>query len=447
MTCRARPGIARRSLWYSGHFLFLILVALASPATGDSDWPQWRGPSRDGSADASSVSEWPERLQKIWEREVGGGYSGPVSDGRYVWIHSRQRGGEVVAGLRVETGARVWRAAYATDFRQDESALSHGSGPFATPAFDRGRLFTLGVSAILSVWNADDGRLLWRKDYRPELEPPHQYFGASGSPLVWNDLCFVHFGGPERDREDGPRSGILAALRVIDGHEVWRWEGDRPAQGASPIMHRVADEWQLVSKTERLIVGFEPHSGRELWRIPYRIVMDNSIVTPIFIDKRLLTSDYESGVRAWSLHRRREKWSAVRLWHNTDIAMFTSSPVAAAGVLVGYSHYRKGHLFTMDPRTGKVLWKGRGRSGEHASLISVGDTLLAFLEDGTLMVKKVSRDGLESLQSYDLGGGSWAHPALVGDLLLVKDATRLVAWQLRGNPRSRRTEEGAGEGR
>ena len=413
--------------------ILLGVVVLGTQAGPDSaDWPQWRGPLRTGAARAPfRAQDLPPRLTRLWEREVGGGYAGPVVSGGRVWVHSRQGGREVVRALGLGDGEVLWSRSYPAPFRQDDDALEHGLGPYATPAFADGRLFTFGVTAVLSAWDAATGELLWRRASADEFDPGFPYFGAAASPLVWGGLCFVHLGGHERDGMEDAGAGAMVALRVSDGREVWRWSGDGPALGASPVVQLIDGRPQLVFKSMRLILGLDPATGRELWRKPFQMPMDNTIVTPLFLGDRLLTSDYDSGFLAWRIERLGEAWRIRRLWRHREVSLFNSSPVLAGGLVVGFSHLRRGQLFVLDPKDGAVLWRGPPRGGEHATLISWSDEVMVIQEGGTLLLAEVSRAGLRPFRKYRLGHSvAWSHPAVVGDRIVFRDGTRLAVSRL-----------------
>ena len=413
--------------------ILLAVVVLATSAAPEStDWPQWRGPTRTGTASAPLHGrELPARLTRLWEREVGGGYAGPVVSGGRVWVHSRRGGREVVSAFGLGDGEQLWSRSYAAPFRQDDDALGHGLGPYATPALADGRLFTFGVTAVLSAWDAATGELLWRRASADEFDPAFPYFGAAASPLVWGGLCFAHLGGHYRGGAEDGGAGAMVALRVSDGREVWRWSGDAPALGASPVVQRIAGRPQLVFKSMRMLLGLDPASGRELWRKPFRMPMDNTIVTPLFLGDRLLTSDYDSGFLAWRIERLGGAWRVRELWRHRQVSLFNSSPVLAGGLVVGFSHLRRGQLFVLDPEDGAVLWRGPPRAGEHATLIAWGDEVMAVQEDGTLLLAEVSRRGLRPLRSYRLGRSvAWSHPAVAGDRIVFRDGTRLAVSRL-----------------
>jgi outer membrane protein assembly factor BamB len=223
----------------------------------------------------------------------------------------------------------------------------------------------------------------------------------------------------------------MIALSVSDGREKWRWTGDAPAIGASPIISVIDGQAQLVFKSEEKIVGLDPRSGKEFWRIPFKVQMDNTIVTPLVIGDQLVTSDYRMGVRAWRIHFDGKSWNARELWRNRRVCMFMSSPVFAGGQLVGFSDFRSGELVGLDLGDGRIMWRGEPRWGEYATLISWGDEVLAFREDGSLVVGKVYPDRFQTLQKYQLGGSTmWTHPAISDKQIVIKDRSRLAVFQL-----------------
>ena len=142
-------------------------------------------------------------------------------------------------------------------------------------------------------------------------------------------------------------------------------------------------------KTKKMMVGADVRTGRELWRIPYVVSQDNTIVTPLVVDGRLITSDFDRGVEAWEIRARGSYWTVKQAWKTRSVSMFMSSPVVAGGLLVGFSHMHRGQLFLLDPKSGNVRWQGSGRSGEHASLIGWGDEAMVFMDNGSLIIGKV----------------------------------------------------------
>ena len=410
-----------------------ILIGL--PVAAQSDWPQWRGPARDGSVSApEELGAWLEEPVLLWQSEVGEGYSGPVADRERIWVQARRGEREVVSSLRLSDGKELWSRSYEAPFEQDPSAAGHGLGPYSTPTLAQNRLFTISMTAVLSAWDADDGALLWKVDYSGEFDPSYTTYGSSASPLVREGLCFLHVGGPKGRELGNPGPGAMVAIRVSTGEEEWRWTGDSPNLGASPVIQEIAGQPQLIFKSRDKIVSLDPHDGNELWRIPWKVPMDNTIVTPLLIGDQLVTSDWEKGVVAWRLEKSGASWAARELWNQPDVYLGMSSPVIAEGQLVGLSYLRQGQLFGLDPASGEVLWRFEPRWGDYASLISWDGAVMVFRQDGSLIVGAVSRDRFREIRRYRLWSGrSWAHPALVGDRILVRSGDKLIAYRLTGN--------------
>src|SRR5262245_12331288 len=141
---------------FAGLVTFLSLSALGVCA----DWPQWRGPNRDGVIHGVKVPDkWPETLQEEWKVPVGEGYASPVVVGGNVYVFTRQKEDEVVLCFEVASGKEVWRSeAYPAPYKPGPGAPGD-TKTRATPAVDLGRVFTLGVGEILSCWDAKTGKL------------------------------------------------------------------------------------------------------------------------------------------------------------------------------------------------------------------------------------------------------------------------------------------------
>jgi outer membrane protein assembly factor BamB len=219
------------------------------------------------------------------------------------------------------------------------------------------------VTTILSAWNAESGALLWRRDYSEEFDPSYAYYGTAASPLVWDGLCFVHFGGHQRGETKETDRGAMIALKVSDGSEVWRWSEDSPSQGASSLTCEIDGRQQLLVKAKQMIAWLDARTGEELWRIPYKIQMDNSIVTPLVVGNLLITSDYRKGVSAWQIQSHGDSWAVERIWINPLIYMVTSSPLMIRDQLVGFGYTRSGELFGLDSSNGElyasIVWGDR----------------------------------------------------------------------------------------
>jgi hypothetical protein len=166
----------------------------AAPAIGQSspqDYPQWRGQSRDGAASSfSEPATWPDSLTRRWKVDVGDGYATPIVVGSVVYVFTRRDASEVMMALDAGTGKEIWRTSYPAPYTPGSPAAVHGAGPKATPLFYNGTLFSLGISGIVSAFDASSGKLVWQTPAPAE----HPFYGASVSPVADKGLVIVHPG-------------------------------------------------------------------------------------------------------------------------------------------------------------------------------------------------------------------------------------------------------------
>lgn len=388
------------------------------------DWPQWRGPNRDGTVVGFSIPDvWPESLEKQWSVKVGDGYSSPVVANGQVYQLSRQGEEEHVRCLELETGDTVWHASYPAAGAVHSAAASHGIGPKSTPVVAREKLYTLGIGNILSCFDAPSGDLLWRKTFEGRFSKPAPSCGASMSPLVDGDLCIVHVG---HDRD-----GALYALDADTGQEKWEYDGDGPGYG-SPIIASLAGTRRIVTPVSKFVAGFDLNSGKVLWREPFPTFSTQNVITPLGHRDAIITGGIGQPTVALRPGQGEEAATVERIWENKAASLHMSSPVLLDGRLYGLSRMKSGHLFCLDANTGETLWEGEGRFAKNAVILVVDDLLAMLTSDGKLVFAKPTAAGLDRVAEYpvDPSGRAWAHPAMSGKHMLVKGNEDLVCWSL-----------------
>jgi outer membrane protein assembly factor BamB len=396
-----------------------LAVALSSQFCLAQDWPQWRGPNRDGVVASFTVpNTWPEKLKTIWKVQVGIGHSSPVVVGRRVYLHSRQEENEVVACFDFDTGKQFWRDSYSTPYKMNPAAVTHGKGPKATPAVYNNKLYTLGISGILTCYDVADGRVRWRKEFSNQFKATSPLYGAAMSPLVHNGLVIAHVGGQD--------SGALMALNAETGDLKWSWNGDGPGY-ASPIIFNSGGSSQIVTQTQKSIAGFSAASGELLWQIPFETEYVQNIVTPVVYGQTMIFSGLDKGTMAVRLIKRGQKWETERVWQNPDVSMYMNSPVVKGDYLYGFSHKRKGQFFCLDARSGQTLWTTNGREGDNAAMVAAGQFLFSLTDTAELVVARTDPKQFEVLKKYSVAdSATWAHPIVVGKRILVKDLSNLA---------------------
>jgi outer membrane protein assembly factor BamB len=402
------------------------LLAAAQVASAQ-DWPQWRGPNRDGVvADAKPRSTWPEGLQQSWQIEVGIGHSSPVVSGDRVFIFSRQEEQEVVRALKLADSTEIWRGSYAAPYELNPLAAGHGKGPKSTPVVADGRLFTLGIGGILSCWNADNGALLWRRKFSQRFKHTAPVYGTAMSPLVDGGKLIVHLGGNDQ--------GELMALNAETGDAEWSWDGDGPSY-ASPVVATWAGTRQVIAQTQSACVGVDLEDGKLLWKIQFKTDYDQNAVTPVIAGESIICSGYNKGINRFRLEKDGDEWHTDEVWENKEVSLYMSSPVANGERLYGFSHRQKGQLFAIDITTGQTLWTSDGRLADNASLVRTGNVIWALTTNGELIVFRDNSKQFEPLVRYKVADTpTWAHPVILPGSLLIKDETRLTRWKIPSPP-------------
>jgi outer membrane protein assembly factor BamB len=399
-------------------FFVIAWLVVAIQGTVSADWPQWRGPERDGVASAFTVpSAWPAQLTKRWQSAVGAGHASPVIAGNRVVVHTRQGNREIVAAYDLASGKQLWQDGVDAPYTMNSAATGHGPGPKSTPAVADGRVFTLGISGIFSAHDLATGKLLWRKNAPPT--PPE--FGTATSPMVDGAAVIAFLGGPG--------AGALTAMDVATGTVKWRWTGDGPAY-SSPILAIFTGTRQIIIQSQNRLVSVAAGDGRLLWEAPLKTPYEQNSVTPLVVGNLLLSAGLENPTSALRVTANLGKgWTATPVWRNEQVSMYMSSPAANGNTVFGLSNKNRGQFFALEAATGKTLWLGKGREGENASIVRAGDYLLLSTTNSELIVAKASATAFEEVKRYTLADSAmWAHPAFAGRTIIVKDVDKLIAW-------------------
>jgi len=385
------------------------------------DWPQWRGPNRDGVAPAAAVpAAWPAALKPGWTLPVGVGHASPVVTGRRVIVHTRQDEREVVSAVDLDSGKIAWQDSYDAPYTMNRVATAHGKGPKSTPVVAGGRVCTLGITEILSCYDVASGRLLWRKEFSAQFPKTSPDFGTAMSPLVDRGLLIVHVGTSGQ--------GEIVAFDAATGVPKWRWAGDGPGY-SSPVAVDIAGTRQIVTQSQARIVSLAADTGALLWSLPFSTPYVQNIVTPLAYRDLLIFSGLENGIMAVRPAKQGSAWTAETVWKNTEAGMYMNSPALKGELLFGFSHKNRGQFFCLDAATGKTLWLGEARQGENASLVLAGGFLVSLTNDADLAVSAVSPGGMEPVRKYKAAESpTWAHPVLTGRGVLVKDEKALTFW-------------------
>ena len=345
------------------------IISLGGEATvGDEFWDQWRGPSRDGFV-AATAKPWPDgldqtRLEERWRIALGPSYSGPVLAGNIIIVtETRDKQTEHVRALDRMTGREVWRVNF--------------------------------VEAVKS---------------------PLPAFGFVSSPLVVGDYVFVQ------------AAAGFVKLEKATGNIVWRVLEDGGGMWgsafSSPYPTVLGGVPQILVQTRELLAGVDPENGTVLWKTPVEAFRGMNIVTPTVSGGRVFTTSYGGGSWLFAIDLNRTEEPVEQVWRN-KIQGYMSSPIVIDGH--AYVHLRNQRFACLDLATGKESWITTP-FGRYWSLIAQADRMLALDETGDLRLIRANPERYELIGEAKVATEeSWAHLAVVGDEVYVRDLTGLTS--------------------
>jgi outer membrane protein assembly factor BamB len=397
----------------------LLVLLQAGAAALSADWPQFRGPSRNGiSEETGLLTSWPGTgPPQIWRRGLGEGYSGlsVVGDRLYTLYGTPED--EMVGCFEAATGRTIWTRRL-DEFRED----SQGGGPRATPTVHEGLVHVLGARAVLATLNASTGDLVWRRDLRREFGARVPRWGASSSPLVEGNLVIVDAGG-------GPGKSLVALDRRT-GRTHWTAHSDRPGYSA-PLSAEIHGVRQILSFAGTSLVAVAARDGAVLWTVPWETSYDVNAATPIFMppDKVFVSSSYDTGAAVFRVLREGTGFSVVEVWRSRVMKNHFNSSVAWKGHLYGFDD---GTLKCVDAATGEERWSQRGFA--KGSLLLADGHLIVLGERGTLALVEATPEAYrEKGRAQVLEGRTWTMPALAGGRLYLRNQTDMLALDLTQN--------------
>ena len=408
----------RRALF--GAVVLAGVTSLVEAQRPSPDWPQYRGPNRDGSAGVfTAPGEWPAQLTLTWKVEVGLGYATPVVVGDRVYMFTRRGEHEVMSALDAETGKELWQTSYPVSFTMHSAAVPHGPGPKSTPVFTDGKLLSIGMTGVVTAFDASTGTQLWQK---PGSNPVPLYTTHAFSPLVDQGNVIFHLGGQDK--------GALTALDIATGAVKWSWTGDGPGYG-SPIVAELAGTRQIVTVTQAKVVGVDLMTGTLLWERPFAISSNSNSNTPILHGETVIVSGNGGPTTAFTVARNNNQWTTTTVWENADVPLRLTNAVLVGDLMFGLTNRNVGQYFGVDASTGETLWTSPGRQARNAAIARADDLLFSLENDGELVVARSSRTGFELLRKYKVADTeTWAEAALSGDRIFVKDESTLSLWRL-----------------
>lgn len=402
--------------------LMATLAVMPSFVIAD-DWPQFLGPRRDGVSQEKAIAvTWPDAgPRRLWKRDVGSGYAGPVIAGDRLILFHRVGGKEIIDCLDPVTGADKWTFSYPCDYEDD---FGKGNGPRSTPTITMDRVISYGASGILTCLDRATGAKRWQRDLMTDYKVPKSYFGVGSSPVVWNDRVLVNVGAKD--------AGIVA-ISLDTGKEMWRATRD-PASYSSPIIAEIAGQPRAIFFTREGPVILDPRDGAVSFQKRWRARYDASVnaATPLLLpgDRAFFSTSYETG----ALLLKVKKDGADVVWTNDEVmSNHYATCVWHDGHLYGCDGRQEAgaKLRCVDPAEPKTLWT-KDRFG-CAGFVLAASHLLAVTEHGDLVsIAPSPTEYREKARARILQQTPVrAQPALANGILYARDDATLIALDLR----------------
>jgi outer membrane protein assembly factor BamB len=418
-----------------------LLLALASPRAlpvRADDWPQWRGPRRDGSYRETGLLEtFPVGGLKIrWRVPVGWGFSSPVvahgrvylPDSEVVQPTARER----LHCFDAATGKTLWMHSHDVAYEDWAFDPAQEIGPVATPIVHDGKVHTVGRVGHVFCLDARTGGVLWQRnlatDYRVAFAP------GNPSPLIEGDLLVLFMGGKP--------GACVAAFEKDTGKERWR-ALDESATFSSPIVIASGGRRQLIVWTQESVSSLDPVSGATLWRQRLNTSSDYAVSTPVFHDGRLLIGglmlelnpETPAATVLWPASRAPSR----RIFSHTSTALFRGSHL--------FSARSTGELICVEASTGKEVWEATGvtdiENGASIHLTPNADSVLLYTDRGELIRARLTPEKYEEIgrvcvlePTFSFGGRkvAWSAPAYADRHILVRSGKELVSASLAAEP-------------
>ncbi len=398
--------------------LVLVCFYITGAAQATNDWPQWRGPNRDGiSKETGLLKQWPENGPALVWKAIGAGrgYSSmSVAKGK-IFTMGLRGDREYIIAFDVATGKEVWATPHAGAYRDDR-----GDGPRGTPTIDGNKGYALGGNGDLSSFDTSTGRIFWTMNVLSKFGGSNIQWGISESPLVLGDKLLVNAGGP---------GASVVALNKKDGSLIWRSQSDS-AGYSSAIALEAGGVNQVVVFTSKRAVGLDLRDGKLLWEYVRPSNKVANIATPVARANRVfISSDYGVGGGLVEIKAAGNGVTAQEVYFTKEMRNHHATAILVGDHLYGFS---SAILTAMKFDTGEVAWKDR--SVGKGSLVYADGHLYCFSENGVIGLVEASPEGYREKGRFSIKQDSlptWSHPVVANGRLYIRDQDTIYSYDVK----------------
>ena len=399
---------------------FIVSVIALNAQSSSVDWPQWRGPDRNGiSKETGLLSQWPRSGPPVaWSAAMlGAGYGSISVQGDRVYVQGMRNRQSVVSTLNRADGKQVWVRILGPAGDNDR-----GPGPRSTPTIDGDRVYALSETGDLACLRVADGSVIWQRNILKDFRGSNPYWLLSESPLIDGNLVIVTPGG---------RGAGVVALDKMSGMTVWTSKDLSDGAGyASPIVADVGGVRTIMTFTADAGVGVRASDGKLMWRNSTAANGTANIATPVYSDgKVFFTSSYGAGAALLGLRAAGNEVRAQEIYSTRDMKNHHGGVVLVNGYIYGFND---SILTCLEFASGKMVWRDRS-VGKGA--ISYADGHLYILsEDNIVGLVEATPAGYREKGRFsiaDQGLPSWAHPVVSGGRLYIRNQGTLTSYDVR----------------
>jgi outer membrane protein assembly factor BamB len=419
--------------------LFILLLTLAPLGIGalalnaptvpgarsapSADWPQWRGPQRNGlSDDKGLLKQWPSSgPSKVWSiSNLGEGFGSLAVVGDRIYVQGTSGSASTLFCLNRADGKTLWSTALGP--KVDEG---RGNGPRSTPTVDGDRVYVMTENGDLACLRTRDQSRLWSKNILKEFGGENPGWLISESPLIDGDRLIVTPGGRE--------AGIVA-LDKMTGKTIWTTKELSDQAGySSCIAAEVGGVRTIMNFTSRAAVGVRASDGKLMWRYNNAANGTANCTTPVFADNKVFfTSGYGTGGGLLGLSAQNGEVKAQEIYFTKDIQNHHGGVVLVNGYL--YSYSGGASLTCIEFATGKKMW---GNRSVGKGSLTYADGMLYLLGEKHVvgLVEATPKEYVERgrFSIPDQGKDSWAHPVVVGGKLYIRDQSTLTCYDVKSS--------------
>ncbi len=410
----------KASVW-----LTTILCSVLLPNITFAQWTQFGGTDQSFKANSTDLAaDWPtEGPRKVWQRELGEGYSSVLADGGRLFTMYRAEDRERVICLDEKTGKTIWEHAYTAVPRKGHGK-EYGVGPRSTPLLVDGRLYTIGVAAKMHCLDAKSGEVLWQHDLAAEFKANESFGGYSSSPIEYKDTIITLVGG---------EGASIVAFNKSDGSVAWKRLSFTNSY-ATPRIMKIHGQDQLIAFMETEVIAADPNNGKLKWKFPCVNQWKENISFPHLIaENTVLISSAQAGTFGLKINKSDKadgQFSVEQLWHTKKLQLYHGNSILIGNVLYGSTGVTPPHFISaLNTKTGKMAWRKRG-FGKSNVLFADGH-LIILDEDGQLALTTATpQDFVVHSKFQLLDKVSWTVPTVVGKKMYVRDQKNIFALDL-----------------